>query len=291
MNLKFVKPEIIDLKKHPHYNEKWLQAKIEEDPSILGLGNLEFLKTEIRQAGGGRLDTLLVDRSDNRRYEVEIQLGPTDESHIIRTIEYWDKERKRYPMYEHCAVIVAEDITSRFLNVISLFNGHIPLIAIQVKAVKIEDTISLFFTKVIDEQKIATEEDDVPQEPTNEEFWIKKSSKENVHLVKQFVEEFKDFFVDTELKYNKWYIGLQKNNKVYNFVTFEPGKKGLILTFWIAKSEQIDDKLEASSLSQLTYDRYFTRYRVRVKAKDLIENRDILYDLTKEANERWQSLK
>ena len=48
------------------------------------------------------------------------------ESHIIRTIEYWDIERKRYPQYEHCAVLVAEDITSRFLNVISLFNGTIP---------------------------------------------------------------------------------------------------------------------------------------------------------------------
>jgi hypothetical protein len=28
--------------------------------------------------------------------------------------------------YEHTAVIVAEDVTSRFLNVISLFNGFIP---------------------------------------------------------------------------------------------------------------------------------------------------------------------
>lgn len=56
----------------------------------------------------------------NGRYEVEVQLGSTDESHIIRTIEYWDIERKRYPQYDHTAVIVAEDITSRCLNVISL---------------------------------------------------------------------------------------------------------------------------------------------------------------------------
>ena len=39
--------------------------------------------------------------------------------------------RKKYPQYEHIAVIIAEDITSRFLNVISLLNGNIPLIAIQ----------------------------------------------------------------------------------------------------------------------------------------------------------------
>ena len=38
----------------------------------------------------------------------------TDESHIIRTIEYWDIERKRYRQYDHTAVIVAEDITSGF---------------------------------------------------------------------------------------------------------------------------------------------------------------------------------
>ena len=53
--------------------------------------------------------------------------------HLIlsSTIEYWDIERKRYPQYDHCAVLVAEDITSRFLNVVSLFYGTIPLIAIQ----------------------------------------------------------------------------------------------------------------------------------------------------------------
>ena len=66
------------------------------------------------------------DADGNHRYEVEVQLGATDESHIIRTIDYWDIERKRYPQYDHTAVIVAEDITSRFLNVISLFNGMIP---------------------------------------------------------------------------------------------------------------------------------------------------------------------
>ena len=43
------------------------------------------------------MDLLLQDADDNDRYEVEIELGTTDESRIIRTIEYWDIERKRYP--------------------------------------------------------------------------------------------------------------------------------------------------------------------------------------------------
>src|ERR1700704_4732422 len=85
------------------------------------------------------------------RYEVEVQLGPTDEAHIIRTIEYWDIERKRYPQYDHCAVLIAEDITSRFLNVVALFNGMIPLIALQMQALKVGDQSTLLFTKVMDE--------------------------------------------------------------------------------------------------------------------------------------------
>jgi hypothetical protein len=75
---------------------------------------------------------LCQDADAHSTYEIEIQLGKTDESHIIRTIEYRDLERKRYPQYDHNAVVVAEEITSRFLNVISLFNGVIPLVAIQI---------------------------------------------------------------------------------------------------------------------------------------------------------------
>ena len=85
---------------------------------------------ERNQPKVGRLDLLLEDPDSGTRYEIESQLGTVDESHIIRTIEYWDLERRRYPQYDHVAVIVAEEITSRFFNVIGLFNGFIPLIAI-----------------------------------------------------------------------------------------------------------------------------------------------------------------
>jgi hypothetical protein len=40
------------------------------------------------------VDLLLQNPETKRRYEVEIQLGATDEAHIIRTIEYWDIEKK-----------------------------------------------------------------------------------------------------------------------------------------------------------------------------------------------------
>src|SRR5688572_19501298 len=115
----FTKFETVSIKHHPELDEKWVQARIAEDPSILGLGDVVLRDKERPQPRAGRLDLLLQEAESNRRYEVEVQLGPSDESHIIRTIEYWDIERRRYPQYEHTAVIIAEDITSRFLNVIS----------------------------------------------------------------------------------------------------------------------------------------------------------------------------
>jgi hypothetical protein len=140
----YAKFEKVSLKNHPVLNEKWVQDRIAEDPSILGLGDVILKDKERIQPRAGRLDLLLQEADGNRRYEVEVQLGATDESHIIRTIEYWDIERKQYPMYEHTAVIVAEDITSRFLNVIGLFNGMIPLVAIQMSTLRMVSKWALF---------------------------------------------------------------------------------------------------------------------------------------------------
>lgn len=127
--MNYTKAERIFLKNHPTFDEKWVQEKLAEDPALLSLGDVILKDKERLQPGAGRLDLLFQDADNPIRYEVEIQLGKTDESHIIRTIEYWDIERKRYRQYDHVAVLVAEDITSRFLNVISLFNGFIPIIA------------------------------------------------------------------------------------------------------------------------------------------------------------------
>ena len=82
----FAKFEQISIKKHPELTEHWDQDRIAEDPSILGLGDVILKDRERIQPRAGRLDLLLQDADTSRRYEVEIQLGATDESHIIRTI-------------------------------------------------------------------------------------------------------------------------------------------------------------------------------------------------------------
>jgi len=92
--INLIRPEKINLINNPSLTEKWVQEIIANDPSILGLGDLILKDKERIHPKAGRLDLLLQDPDSERRYEVEIQLGKVDESHIIRTIEYWDIEKK-----------------------------------------------------------------------------------------------------------------------------------------------------------------------------------------------------
>lgn len=77
-SLKYAKPKKILLKGHPKLNERWVQERIAEDPSLLGLGDLILKDKERIHPQGGRLDFLCQDSEANRRYEIEIQLGKSD---------------------------------------------------------------------------------------------------------------------------------------------------------------------------------------------------------------------
>ncbi|MEN6407601.1 MAG: hypothetical protein ABFC77_14160 [Thermoguttaceae bacterium] len=156
MVLSLKRHQKISLRHYPEFCEAWLHDQICEDTTALGLGELDVVDRERVQANGGRLDMLLTDTEANTRYEVEIMLGQTDPNHIIRCIEYWDIERRRYPAYDHIAVLIAEEITSRFLNVMALLSGSIPLVAIQLNALRIDEHLILDFIKVLDQRDLSS---------------------------------------------------------------------------------------------------------------------------------------
>lgn len=262
---KLVQLEKVPLKGNSQIKEDLIQDFIFKDPSVLGLGDLTPIQRERIQPQGGRLDILLGDDKGSR-YEVEVQLGSTDPSHIIRTIEYWDTEKKRYPQYDHCAVIVAEEITGRFMNVISLFNGSIPLIALQVSAYKMGDEIALTFTKVIDRLDRGNDEDDTFL-ITDRAYWENRSTPKIMKSIDAIFKSISEYAPGYELKYNKFYIGVIKDGIVKNFVGFKPKKNYLYFEVKGEENNELIKSIENDGL-EITYTPRWKIYSVSLKSFD-----------------------
>lgn len=287
MNLQYAKATRVLLKQHPTFNEMWLQDRLAEDPSILGLGDLVLIERERRQERAGRLDLLLADLENNRRYEVELTLGATDESHIIRSIEYWDIERRRYPAYEHCAVLIAEDITSRFLNILGLFAGTIPIVAIQLSALQVGNNIVLDFAKVIDRTLLRTDDvSEVKLQATDREYWNKRATKTTVDMADDVLVIINEVAENPyALNYNKFYIGLNNGVRSTNFVELRPKKTFLRAKVKVAQAEEWLTKLDESGLNAWLEDNAAS---FRAEPKEFTKHRELLGQLIQAACKEFE---
>ena len=192
-------------------DESWLQNLICKNPSILGLGDLRRFGQEIKQPSGGRLDILLIDDRDNSMYEVEVMLGETDPSHIIRTIEYWDIEKRRYPQRQHFPVLIAESFNRRYFNVIHVLSLNVPMIAIQVNLLEVDGQPEpvINFTKILDIHEEPAEDDEensAANETTwsNNANWTLQTAKELLNIINNGSQELK-------LNFTKTYLALINN--------------------------------------------------------------------------------
>jgi hypothetical protein len=181
-------------------DEYWLQDYICNNPSCLGIGDLELVSKEKKQSSGGRLD-ILMKGSDDELYEIEVMLGETDETHIIRTIEYWDIEKKKRPKRQHTAVLIAEKINSRFYNVVNLLSHSIPLIGIQANLYRHGDSVSMVFTKIID----SFEEPEIEEEngSTHGIEYLKKKYPETGQVIELLTPVVLECCSDNRINYRK----------------------------------------------------------------------------------------
>jgi hypothetical protein len=262
-------------------DERWLQDRIEEDPGILGLGDLQLLRREQSQPTGGRIDFVLYDPDQEVRYEVEVMLGVLDESHIIRTIEYWDVERQRYPSYDHRAVIVAEEITARFFNVIRLLNRAVPLIALQLNAFTLDQSVVLHVTKVLDVWEEAEPEDETGGGQVDRRYWEKRASSGSLAVLDAIVTLVKDLGRAPRVTYNKNHIALGTTG--YNFCWFHPPKAAGHMHLRVRVDPIARDELLKRLADTSLYVRPFQRELITIKltSRDLSERRQLIEDVFK----------
>lgn len=289
MALRFAKHERIWLQKSPELSEAWLHERIIDDTAILGLGELDVIGRERVQYFGGRLDMLLADTENNIRYEVEIMLGPTDPSHIIRCIEYWDIERRRYPAYDHVAVLVAEDITSRFLNVMSLFAGSIPLVSLQLNALKVGDQVVLDFVKVLDQR--ALREDDTIESgvsAADRSTWEDRVGSAIMRICDRVAEIANEVAEPkVELKYQKRHLGLCPHGSFFNVSALFPKKAFLKARMAVADSDAWLKRFEEAGIQ--VNSRKPGSITIRVGPVEMLEQEQIIRALIHQSVREFQT--
>lgn len=253
-------------------NEKAIQDYIAEHPERLGIDGIDenmicIQKEKYQKNSGGRLD-LLLENDDRERFEIEIQLGNTNAEHIIRTIEYWDIESKTHPNYKHYPVLIAENVTGRFYNVINRFNGAIPIIAIQMSAYKEnEESIGLVFNKVLDLRNDDMDNNSENDNKNwNEEYWENRTSKKTIEIAKKVFNELKENYKNLKINYTKHYIGGTQNEITRNYFTIRPRKT----VVWISIKSKQDDEIE-QKFSNLGCNIDYTGSRYKIGIKDIEE--------------------
>ena len=248
-------------------NEYWLQDIIYDNPKVLGLGNLVAVNKEKKQSSGGRLDILLKEPSENLMYEVEVMLGETDPSHIIRSIEYWDNEKRKYPQRQHYCVLIAESFDRRYFNVIQLMSLNIPMIAIQADLLEVDGERVLHFSKIIDIY-IEPEEDEEDLKQVNESTWNNDSAWTNTNA-KELFNFIKVKNERTSFRYTQSYISLNIDGKnAYWF--YKRVKPASALMFSVKddeKAEAIKKILETEDIGY-SYNRY-KEFMINVELKTL----------------------
>jgi hypothetical protein len=262
-------------------DEAYLEKFIDADPTVLGLGEVTVVERQRRQEKAGRLDLLLQDDSGEIRYEVELMLGSVDESHLIRTIEYWDIERRRYPAYDHRAVLIAEDITTRFLNVITLFSGSIPIIAIQVKAIGVGDNVGVTFVRVVDSTQLRKDDAPIANQPADRTYWLSRVGSGIVGIADQCLSFINEATKSPRsLNYYKTYIGLNDGGRTDNFAWFNPKKSFLRLGVSLDPAEPWEKLLQGVGLD---FKNRHGELRIELTAKDVADNSGLIRDILREA--------
>lgn len=272
-------------------DEYWLQDQVFNNPSILGLGELDVVSKEKRQSSGGRLDLLLKNPEDDSMYEVEIMLGETDESHIVRAIEYWDLERRRWPKRQHTAVLVAESITRRFFNVIQLLSLSIPVIAIQANIIDADGKQILHFTTVLDIYE-EQEESNAESGDTFDEQWWRANAAWNVINTEVFQKLVTPALGKSELGFTKNYVSVVCNGYIY-FSFRKRGEGKSSLKFYVSNAN-FNSATEALVGKNFPYDAKPNKsegqnLKMLVDQKLIQANPDLFLKIADLVKQSWQT--
>ena len=250
---KFCKSEVLNLKKHPNYSETWLEETICCEPSILRLGDIKIMERQRRQKDGiARVDLIAQSEDKTEIFVIEMMLGPLDSSHIVRSVEYWLREQKRFarkPEVEVKAVLIAEQICdSRFKDVVRFLCDRMPLTVKEVAAIQVGDMLTLHCTTILDSSDEQSEDITVQPPQTSLESW-EHEHPATLQGAKWFLQHLQFLDPAAVLNFARSTISIRLGSTGNLCMRFRPSAHGSFRArAWISDAEIWRDRLRAQGL-------------------------------------------
>jgi hypothetical protein len=109
-------------------DEAWLQGWLKEQPSRLGLGELDVSEGATDDEARSFVAT-----DDGRCFSVDVQLGEMEASHGFQLLDNWARNRVLHPDKTHVAVLVTETAGERYKTTLETLSEHLPLVVVELQ--------------------------------------------------------------------------------------------------------------------------------------------------------------
>jgi len=214
--------------------EAWLERRIREDHTILGLDGISKTFSQRAYRKAGRVDLILLDEESNILYCAELMLGEVDGSHIVRCMNYWLTESRKPSNRERraVAVLAAERIReSPYFPVIEFLSQKMPLTVLEIAALRVSGKITLTFTKFFDGQEQLEQVESVGEEEeggradVDRAYWASKRPEPIMSIADSLAKIFQSADAKLRQTYLQNFWGFALGEKPKNFVTISPKQK------------------------------------------------------------------
>ncbi len=115
-------------------DEAFLQGWLKEQPSRLGLGELE-----VTEGVADEDDRSFAATDDDHCFSVDVQLGEMEASRGFQVLDNWARNRVQHPDKTHVAVLVTEAVSDRYETTLQTLAEHLPLVVVELQVWKGEN--------------------------------------------------------------------------------------------------------------------------------------------------------
>lgn len=266
-------------------SEGWARHQLASNPALLGLtGSCMPFQERVQH---GRLDLMFEDQATLDTVLVELQRGNIDLSHVTRLLEYLAYESNRDARRAYRAILVAESFqgqAGRLAEALALV-GTIDLWTMSVSLSGDETGLNLERHKV---DALATSAPSSSAVAENRARWMARPW---YSIVVQLFEPIIQSDPDCSPKFNRSFIGVQRNGGTYNSLAIhDHGNDRLDLELKLERSAATDAALRKTRLQHPYRSGGVDRrhYKVSIPADVPQESLSLLIPLVAQAHERWQ---